>query len=184
MESVEKGGDPKSRVTIIFTDKYGYDRMESYKLNVLAEILDIKLIEVLREEKSGVYGAGASSSMTQYPYEHYSFRVAFPCSPDNVEELTQATFDIIRKLKEEGPDEKDLNKVKETLRREREENLDKNGYWLSVLNTYYFNKEDPRETLKYEERIQSITREDVKETARKYLKKDDYIQVVLYPELE
>jgi len=181
-KSFNKGTDPKSMVTLIFTGETEYDRNESYKLNAVAELLDIKLIETLREEKGGVYGASAGGQISQYPYSNYSVTIRFPCSPDNVDELIAATMAEIHKLKQNGPEEKDLNKVKETLKRERETNLKENSYWLTVLRSYYYNGEDPRETLKYEERINAITVQDIQETANKYLNTDNFIKVVLYPE--
>jgi len=53
---------------------------------------------------------------------------------------------------------------------------------LTVLRSYYYNGEDPRETLKYEERINAITVQDIQETANKYLNTYNFIKVVLYPE--
>jgi Predicted Zn-dependent peptidases len=67
-EDIYKGSDPKSLTTLIFTGpiKYSYD--DAYFLKALEEYLDIRLIEVLREEKSGVYGVGARATLERIPY--------------------------------------------------------------------------------------------------------------------
>lgn len=40
--------------------------------------MDIKLVEQLREEKSGVYGVSAGASMNRIPYGNVSFSISFP----------------------------------------------------------------------------------------------------------
>ncbi len=181
---VEKGSDPKSMVTLIWADEAEYSREELYKMLALTEVLDIKLIEVLREDKSGVYGVGANGNLSQFPYENYRISVRFPCAPENVEDLIAAAFAEIEKIKKDGPTDEDLSKVKETLKRERQENLKQNNYWIGVLRTYYVNGQDPRETLMYEQRIEGINKEDIQKAAVKYANMDKYARVVLFPEAE
>ena len=183
-ERVVKGSDPKSMVTLTWSNEAEYSREELYKMLALTEVLDIKLIEVLREDKSGVYGVGASGNLSQFPYENYRLTVRFPCAPENVEDLISAAFSEIEKIKKDGPTDKDLDKVKETLKRDRQENLKQNSYWMGVLRSYYINGQDPTETLKFEQRIESLTKEDIQQAAVKYATMDNYSQIVLYPEGE
>ncbi|MEM9673350.1 MAG: insulinase family protein [Bacteroidota bacterium] len=181
-EKVYKGTDPKSMVNIIFNGEFEYDRKEAYELNALIQALNIKLIEEIREKKSGVYGIGASASPSKYPYEHYSIRINFPCAPENVEDLTEAVFTEIKKMQENGPTAEDLNKVKETQRRDMETNLKENRFWLSNLRRAYFLDQDPTKIMDYEESIESLTAEGLKGIANKYFNFDSYVRVVLLPE--
>ncbi len=181
-EVVKKGTDQKSQVTIAFTGEKKYEKQTNYYMTSLASVLTTKLIEILREEKGGVYGVGARASVSKYPYENYSFTVSFPCGPENVDELSKAVFDEIDKIKKEGISEEDLNKVKETQRRERKDNLEKNRYWLNSLRGYYYNDGDLEGYYDYEDQIEKLSSEDLKETANTYLKDDNYVKVVLMPE--
>jgi zinc protease len=181
-EKVMKGTDPKSMVNITFTGELAYDRKEAYELNSLVQALSIKLIEEIREKRSGLYGIGANANVAKYPYEHYSIRISFPCAPENVADLTEAVFEEIRKMQANGPTEADLKKVKETQRREMETNLKQNEYWLRGLEQAYFMDMDPINLVEYDESIKGLTVEDLKETANKYFNFDQYVQVVLYPE--
>ncbi|WPP51634.1 M16 family metallopeptidase [Catalinimonas niigatensis] len=181
-EKVMKGTDPKSMVRISFTGEFEYSREEAYELNSLVQALNIKLIEEIREKKSGVYGIGANTSAVKLPYEHYTITVSFPCAPENVEDLSQAVFAEIKKMKESGPTKEDLMKVKEAQRREMETNLKQNNFWLQSLENIYFNGGDPVRIVEYEEAIEGLNTEDLKETANKYFNFDQYVKVVLYPE--
>ena len=181
-ETVNKGTDPKSTVTMVYTGEASFDADQNYYLSSLGEVLTNKLIELLREEKGGVYGVGARGSLSKIPYESYTFRVGFPCSPDNAEDLIQATLDEIDRIKEEGVSEEDLQKIKETQRRERKEDLEKNSFWMNTLySSYYYDL--PLDRIKnFNEKIDALTSDNLKETAKTYLKADNYIQVVLMPE--
>ena len=180
-EDVFRGSDPKSMVNMTFTGEFAYNREEEFQLNVLIQALNIKLTEEIREKMSGVYGISARVEASKYPYEHYSINVGFPCAPENVDTLTQGVYREIKKLQANGPTSADLQKVKETLRRETETNLKENGYWLKALESSYFNEEDPREIVEYDEAIDKVSVADLKAMANKYFNLDNVVEVVLYP---
>ncbi len=180
--TVSKGTDQKSQVTIVFTGKTDYNKDNNYNLRTFGELVTIKLIELLREEKGGVYGVGAFGSVSKYPYENYTFRIGFPCGPENVDELVKATFEQIEKIKAEGVSEEDINKLKETQKRQRKEDLKKNDYWLNSLYTYYFNESDVNSFYDYDKQIEELTAQALQNTAKQYLDKDNYIKIILMPE--
>lgn len=179
---VKKGTDPKSSVVLTFTDQFDYKRQDAYYLQALSEVLDIKLVEILREEKSGVYGVGASSSAQKAPYEHYSMTISFPCAPENVEELTQSAIDIVKDIQTNGVSQENLDKIKEAQRRSSELNKKRNGFWLAVLNAYHIYGWEYTSLDYYEERIDALKAEDIQEVAKKYLDTDNFIKIVHYPE--
>ncbi len=181
-KTINKGTDPKSIVTISFTGDFDYNKDEAFKLNSLIEALNIKLIEQIREESSGVYSIRAMADAEKYPYENYSITIRFPCAPENADKLSESVFGEIKKIMENGPTEVDLNKVKEAQYREMETKLKENGFWLSTLANYYWYDQDPEKILNYKEAIDGLTIEKLKETANKYFDMNNYAKVVLMPE--
>lgn len=181
-EKIYKGSEPKSSVNMIFTGEMEYSREESYYLRCLGEILDIRLVEILREEKGGVYGVGASGSASKSPYENFEFNISFPCSPDNVDDLVAAALDVIVEIQKNGISDENLNKVKEAQRRDQELYWKTNGYWMNVLKTYHVNDYEYKDVAWLDQRIEDLTTEDIKRVAQKYLNTKEYIQVALYPE--
>lgn len=176
-----KGLDPKSLVRINFSGETKYDANERYYLSSLGEILSIKLIEIMREEKGGVYGVGAQGSMSKIPYEHFSFSISFPCGPENAIELKEAALGELQKIIDNGPESKDLEKIKETQRKELKEKLKRNGYWLNKLEGASFAQTDPRTQGELEQRIEDLAAEDIQNVAAKYLS-GDVIVGMLFPE--
>lgn len=180
-KEVRKGTEQKSFITIQFNGETPYSDDASLKLQTMIEVLNIKLIETLREELSGVYGAGARGSMSKIPYSNYSITVSMPCGPENVDKLIKATFAEIQKLKD-GPQEADLVKVKETTIKQYREDLKDNNYWLSKLQGVVDNGSNPADILTGEKRVNAVTVKDIQEAANKYFNMNNYLQVVLYPE--
>ena len=181
--TVKKGTDPKSLVNIIHTGETEYNRKEARAMRALGEVLTIKLIEKLREEEGGVYGAGANGSLRKYPYGSFNFSISFPCGPENVEKLTTAALAEAQKLIDQGPLETDLDKVKKSLLLKQKEQLKQNRFWLAVIKDADYSKNDLNDLLKYEKNIEALTVKDLHDVAKKYLTKG-YIKAIQLPESE
>ena len=181
-KEVKKGTEPKSFISMAFTGETPYSDDANLKLQALVEVLNIKLIESLREELSGIYGGGMRGSLNKNPYSNYSINVSLPCGPENVDKLIKATLDEIQKIKDNGPLEADLNKVKETWMKQYQEDVKDNNYWLSKLQQSVEIGSNTGDVLTFEKRINALTPKDVKEAANLYFNMKNYLQVVLNPE--
>lgn len=176
---VKKGSDPKSNVTIMFYGDTKYDEKEALAMQALGEVLTIKLIEELRENESGVYGASARGSMNKVPYGSYSFTIGFPCGPENAESLTASALRELQKIIDNGPEEKDLAKFKEGELLDYKEEIKTNRFWLNSLQRAYTQDANPDNILKFEEKINALTAKEVQAVAKKYTAKDKVIGILM-----
>ena len=181
-KTVYKGQEEKASVRLFFTGAYEYDRETNIQMEALAEILQIKLIERLREDEGGVYSPGAGVSYSKYPTGRYSFYIAFGCSPENVEKLIASSIDEINKIRENGAQPVDIQKFIAEETRTTEIQLKENGFWLGYLTGQYQNKENPLSVLTYIQALKKITPETVKATANRFLSGKNLIKAVLLPE--
>jgi zinc protease len=181
-KQVFKGQEQKSTVRLTFSGVYQYNETENDLLDALSEVLNIKLIERLREDESGVYGVGSRASYSKYPENRYSFSISFGCGPDNVEKLISSALDEIKKIRDNGPLPVDVEKVQAEERRLTEVQMKENGFWLGYLAGQFQNNENPEQILTYQEDIKKITPEALKIAANKYLSGDNFIRLVLYPD--
>lgn len=181
-KTVWKGLEPKSRIQIIFSGPFQWSRENRYLLQSMASVFQIRLREVLREEKGGTYGVSVWAIPSHYPLESYQLIISFACDPDRVEELTEVVFTQIKKFKFYGIPYSYVKKVKEIQRRERETNLKENNFWLNILHTYYFHNENPEDIVHYGQLMEKLTPKIVQEYARKYFNEKNFVKVVLYPE--
>lgn len=181
-KEVKKGTEEKSLVRMFWNGEAKYSEDEAFRIQALVEIMNIKIVETLREELSGIYGGGMYGSMNKYPYGSYSFGISIPCGPENVDKLISAMLVEIEKVKTNGPSETDLNKVKETWRQQFLVNEKDNGFWARHLIQSVENGTDPARILTFEKRLADLKPQDVQAIARKYLNMDNYVQFVLNPE--
>lgn len=181
-KEIFKGTEPKSFIRMFWNGEAPYSTDEQLKIQALTEVLNIKLIEKLREDLAGIYGGGMYGALNKFPYNHFSMGASLPCGPENVDKLIAATLEEIEKIKNLGPTVEDLNKVKETWRQQHEVNLKENNYWARQLLQSVELGIDFRNVLSYEKRIALLTPSDVKDAANKYLDMKNYVQIVLNPE--
>ena len=172
---VNKGKDPKSNVRIMFYGDATYTPKEALAMTALGEVLTIKLIEELRENESGVYGANASGSMSKVPYGAYTFNIGFPCGPENAEKLTTSALRELQKIIDNGPVEKDILKFKEGEKAEHKKKSKENKYWLTNFTKSFTNGINPNGILDFETKLSEITAKDIQDVAKKYLSKDKVI---------
>lgn len=180
-KTVYKGLDDKSQAQLVFTGDLPYTPENAANLDALEEILNIKLIEEIREKESGVYGIGASGSLSKLPVPRYQFRIGYGTNPGRVDELGQKTLAIIDGIKKAGPDPKDLEKFKAEARRALEVQQRENRYWLGRLSAAYENGENPKDILRAQALIDGVTVASVKALAQKVFG-PNLIRVVLLPE--
>nr|WP_315258238.1 insulinase family protein [uncultured Duganella sp.] len=181
-KEVHAGSEPKSTISLSFTGEVDYSRAARIRLQALVEVMNIKLIETLREKMGAMYSGGMSGSMNRIPYGNYSINATLPCAPENVDKVLAATFAEIDKIKQQGVDDADLNKVKASWIKSYRKGMRENGYWMASLQNAFFNNNNPEDILTYESRVNALTVADLQEAARRYFDTDNYLQVVLYPE--
>ncbi|MCZ2157530.1 MAG: insulinase family protein [Bryobacterales bacterium] len=180
---VKKGTDPQSRVALVFHGPFVYNRENRFAIRMMAEVLNIKLREELREDLGGVYGVSVSASPTDRPDPRYQLRISFSCDPARVEELTAAAMKQIEWIKHAQDMDKYLQKVREQEKRSFESSLRQNSFWLSTIQFYYERpNEDPTQLMKLPELVDSIGAPEIRKAAEQYLDTNRYIDVALYPE--
>ena len=178
---VKKGTEPKSMVGIMLSGNVEWNDNNKLYVKMVKEIISIKLVEVIREEMSGVYSPMIQASMDKYPKSKYSMMIMFGCSPKNCDKLTKAVFKIIANIEKKGPTEIDLKKAKEEITREREVDIKTNKFWLDKLESAYFNGEDLKGINDFNSKVNAVTISDLKQFTDKYINKDHYVRVVLKP---
>ena len=182
IKEVKKGIEPKSQVYISFPGKFDWSDQNVYNIRALTSILQIKLREVIREDKSGTYGISVYSSVDKYPEQTYNLNLTFGCDPKRVEELIGTVFNQIDSMKNVGPSDIYINKIKEQQLRSREVDLKTNSIWLNSLTSSYTYNEDPRRILTNSKMIENLNKKDVQDAAIKYFDMNNYVEVILYPQ--
>ena len=182
--SVKKGIDPKSMVRFAFNGDFEWNRENLHILSSLEGVMEIKLREIMREDMGGTYGVWIWTSPSHYPKEKYEFNIMFGCAPENVDTLVQALFTQIDSVQSYGIDIDYILKVQEKQRQAREVDLQENKFWLDSISSHYYHEENPLNILDYDKLVDELSVDVIQAAAKNYLNTDNYVKVVLYPEVE
>lgn len=179
--TVPKNSEPQSQVAMVWKGDFKWQDKYRQGFTMLMNILSIKLRETMREEQGGVYGVSFNGNPVKFPEPKYTITSTWGCDPDSISKLAQTVLGEMTKIKKNGPTQEDLNKVKETLIRERETRLKENSFWLSSLQAYYLNGDRLLNLEEYKTFVNSFTAKDIKKVAGKYLDTESYVKVALTP---
>ena len=199
-KKLEKAADDKVRVIAGNTTNYFVRDMEiktasnriqytSYKMpytlannlnmEMIGRILSTRYLESIREREGGSYGVGCAGWMNQHPVPFAQLVMQFDTDPEKQKKLMGIIHEEVMTIVNEGPLAKDLQKEKESMLKDFEEDLEKNGYWVDVLNTYY--KNGINYITDYKKAVEAITAETVQATLKELVASGDVFEVVMLP---
>ncbi|ULQ56743.1 insulinase family protein [Flavihumibacter rivuli] len=184
MLTVNKGKEKKSLILGFFNGEVAYKEDLELKAAAISEILNIRIIEELREKIQGIYGGGMFSSVDRYPYGNYSFVLQLPCGPEKVDTLLAAARHEIDLLKVTGPGEEYLNKVKKQWLEKYRTGIKENQTWLNQITEQIAVGSSPARFLDYEKYVNALTVQDIKTAAQLFFNGKNEFIAVLMPEKE
>jgi len=180
--TVEKGREPRAETVISFyAEPAANDPMEQERALAATDVLELALRDILREELGQTYtvDVGLSQAPPQKGGGH--IEVSFGAAPENIQKMTARVLEEVAKLRKDGPTEDQLTKVKETARRQYEESLKTNPYWLNRFKAVSLYQQDPAIIATRVNRINALTVATVKEAFAKYFPADRETFVTLMP---
>ncbi len=186
---VSKGQEEKGQVFIGFGGKLppAKNVEETYTdialMDQLRALVDIRLREIIREDKSGTYGVNVYTNMDGYPERYYEFQITFGCEPAREKELTAEVIAALNELRTGAVDQSYIDKINESYRRNFEANQKNSSWWLSTLNAIEVYTYMPVEAaLSFDWVTEKTTAKAMQELAAKYLNTNNYVSVYLEPE--
>lgn len=177
-----KGSEAQSLIMAQYYGTTDFSESLALKANMLAEVLNIIVIEEMREKMSAIYSGGMGASLERDPYANYTFQLYLPCGPESVAPLLQEMEKEITNLKTTEVDAKNLDKVKLAIIEQRKEAIKTNNYWSAKLEQLLFWKYDKQRFLNTEQLINQVTAADLKDAANLLFDGKNTFIGVLYPE--
>ncbi|HKK77770.1 MAG TPA: insulinase family protein [Saprospiraceae bacterium] len=181
---IQRGQAPKALVDITFHGDFSYTPEKRYHFASMLAVLRIKMREQLREELGGVYGVRLNGTNSRIPDPKYRITISFNTDPGELDTLVQTAFRVIRELQSQGPEEKDVEKVKETQIQSRLKAEKENSYWMAQLRYRYKNNMpmSGATTEAFRTKVEALSAKDIQKAARQYFDFEQRIKLVLLPE--
>jgi zinc protease len=183
-KTVYKGKEAKASVLLVYSGKYDYDQHNNILFDALRETLNIRLLETLREEESGVYSPRVELTTAKYPKPTFTLTVQFGCSPANVDKLITTAKAEVAALGNSGPRPENINKWQVEWIRQRELDVNENSWWLNYLVDKLQSGGKPEENTNDQVFVNAASLAELKDMARKYMQNGNFIKLVLLPEQE
>jgi len=180
--NVSKGKEQKSLILAFYTGELPYSEDLELKVRAMSEVLNIRIIEELREKVQGIYGGGTFAELEKVPYANYSFVLQLPCGPEKVDTLLKAVNKEFDMLVKNGPDQTYLDKVKKQWIEQYKTNIKENNTWLNQILNYKLQGGNPKRFIDYEKNVALLTVKDVQQAAKLVLDGRNQFTAVLMPE--
>lgn len=180
-----KGEENKAMLLLNFFQEQPYFVSQEIPTKILEGMLEMRMIDEIREKHSWVYTSSVNSEYTRIPYSRMRFLFVFPCSPEHVDSITNAVMKELADLS----DKKNKKKYESYLQRAKAQDLEQirlsekeNSYWLQALVSHGIFEESPSLFLERSELINKVTLKDVQYIAKNIFKKNNLFRSILYPE--
>ena len=181
--NIKKGEAPRSNVDITYHGDFSFEGDNEFMFQSMLEVARIKLRETMREDLGGVYGVSLYGGPNRINNTYY-ITISFNADPDRTEELTRAAYEVIEKLKSEGPSDLDITKVSETQKQTRIVDLEKNNFWLGRMTNdqFYGLKPNWHKLELLEEKLVTLNPKVIQESVSKYFNQSNILQSIVVPE--
>lgn len=182
-DKVYKGTEDKATIVLAMNKSFVDGAKERKVIDVMGEILQIRVTEKVREELGSVYSPYIGADYEREPKPEFSLIAYYGCSPDNVSKVENATWEILDEMIQIGASEENIAKAKEQLIKRRESSYtSSNSFWASVIKSSHIYNEKISNMEEYANAVNAVTADDLKQAAAKYLKHDEFVKVTLLPE--
>ena len=149
-------------------------------MEMIGRILSTRYLESIREREGGSYGVGCAGYCSRLPVSEAVLIMQFDTDPQKQDRLLQIIHEEVKTILDNGPLAEDLQKEKESMLKDFQEDLDKNNYWCStILPEYYRYGIDYVKD--YEAAVRRITSETVRQTLQKLVESGNMFEVVMLP---
>ncbi|MBR5443228.1 MAG: insulinase family protein [Paludibacteraceae bacterium] len=156
-----------------------YTLANDLNMEMIGRILSTRYLESIREREGGSYGVGCWGTMEIVPVPCARLIMQFDTDPEKQEKLMSIIHEEVMTIVENGPLAKDLQKEKESMLKDFQEDLEKNGYWRQVLDIYY--RFGINYITDYKAAVEAITAETVQATLKQLVASGNVFEVVMLP---
>ena len=157
-----------------------YTMANDLNMTIIGRILSTRYLESIREREGGSYGVGTYGYMVILPTPRAGLIMQFDTDPAKQARLMEIIHEEVQTIINNGPLASDLQKEKESMLKDYQENLEKNSYWRTALYMYYMYGEN--NITDYKPAVEAITAETVQQTLKELVGAGNMFEVVMFPE--
>jgi zinc protease len=168
---------PMATTIMVYSGKESYNLRNNVLMDFLTQALDMVFTDEVREKEGGTYGVNSYGSLNKYPHEEAMMQIVYQTDPTKKEKLNTLIDELVKKMAAEGPSSEQMQKVRDYMVKQYNDNQKENSYWISSLDEYYYTGIDFNAD--YLNIVNSVTAADVKAFATDLIQQGNKVTVVL-----
>jgi len=181
-KTVRKGLAPQSQTVLMLAGVAPWSRERNYMLASLTELVQMRLLDRLREALGGTYSVSVNAALSRKPRQEWQMVIDFGSAPEKADTLYRAVLQELDSLRRVPPSAAEVERVREQQRRGLEVSRKQNNWWVSVLRDRLENGDDPTTVFSNEALIAGLTAEALLGAAKEFLSEEKRARFVLMPE--
>jgi zinc protease len=179
----KKGKEDKSLILGVYHGEVPYSEATALQLAGLSEVMNITIIEEMREKIQGIYGGGTNIEVSKLPVGSYQFVLQLPCGPAKVDTLISTFTTQLQTLATSGVDTSYIFKVKKAWIEKHREDIKKNEFWLGALQDIHLGERSAEYVVNAEKYYNAFSVNDVKKAASILMKSKGRMLAIQMPEV-
>ena len=151
------------------TDQIG-DRTTARRLSILADVLQLRVNDEIREKLSIAYSPGAGASSSDIFRGYGSIYAAAETAPEKTQAFFEAMDRIVTDLRDNPVSDDELNRARRPAVEQLKKSMADNGYWLGQLSDAQSDPSSLDQTRNHVAVLEAITPADLQALAQTYLR--------------
>ena len=171
-EAFENDVETQTVLNYIYSGNYKPGLRQSLMLKLMRDVMQNRLLSILREKMNIVYSPYADLYYAGVPQAKYNFWLEIALKNENRDKAIQALDGIIKELQTSRISEGELNKLKMSFLVTKRKSLsdDAPAEWKNILTTLLQNVESLEDFDNYSNCLKSITTEDIRKGFEEYVR--------------
>jgi zinc protease len=176
-------GDPSQAIVhYTWPTRDDSDAVESLELRLLEKVVEIELVETIREKLGKAYSPGAASSLSRVWPGYGTFGLAASVDVSDVAATRKALDQTIAALIAAPVDDDVLRRARAPMLEELDNALKSNARWLAIVDRAQSEPDQIERYLKAKERLSALTAANVQAMAARYLDPAKAVKTLVLPE--
>ena len=169
--------DATATVFIGYTGKVEYNLKNELMMEIMGALLSNVYLETVREAEGGTYGVSAMGQIADNPEGEAIFQIFYQTGPDKVDHLNKIIYKGLDEFIQNGPDKVFFDKTILNMKKDFQESVRENGFWMGILRTFFYDGRDNYSA--YEQTLESITPADIQAFAKKLVEQNNKKEVII-----
>lgn len=179
---ITQGIDKKSTVCLIYPFKEKINQKNIVLFKAFSDLLDILLIEDIREKIGGVYTVSSIANINQLNYNENYLEIFFSTDTKRVDEIVKETQKILSKIQNGDFQKNKIDYIKKNYKLNFETSLKTNNFWSNFLNKKnLISNYEIYTPMMYNN---TINYNSIVTFSKKSIDLNNYVEVILVPEKE